>query len=76
MGFRIDTLWAFTHVDENDVEGIVGFHTGSGWMPMIAADRDRIESLRPLAERLARETGRPIKFSAFTTRTDLEDVTP
>lgn len=75
-GFRIDTLWAYTQVGGDNEEGIIAYFDGATWIPAIASDRNRLESLVPYAQAVADATGRPVKLSAFTTRTDLEDVTP
>jgi hypothetical protein len=74
-GFRIDEVHAYIVVGESGDEGIAAFHTGQGWMPMICADKARIESLRPMAESLARETGHEIKLVRFAVRTDVETIT-
>jgi hypothetical protein len=74
-GFRIGEVHAYLVVAANGDEGIAAFHTGQGWMPMVCADRTRIESLRPIAEQLARETGQEIKLVRFAVRTDVETIT-
>lgn len=64
-GFRITTLLAFTAIDENDEEGVCAQLTPSGWMPLIGADEARVAALRPIAEELERETGRPVTLKRF-----------
>jgi hypothetical protein len=75
-GFRITELHAFIAVDpRDDSEGVVGHmnpHTGV-MEAMIGADKDRIESLRPIAEEVARATGQPIKLVRFSQREDKEE---
>jgi hypothetical protein len=73
-GFRIDSVHAYVVLAENGDEGIAAFHTGEGWMPMICADWTRVESLRPMAEALARKTGQEIRLVKFANRTDVETI--
>lgn len=76
-GFRIGKVTAFVVVDENDdAEGIIAFMDSTGlWHPMIGADEDRIRSLRPVAEDLARRSGaRELKLVQFDNRTVVETI--
>lgn len=76
-GFRLTAVWAWVAVDpEDDQEGICGFRTPTGWLPMIGADEARIRQLRPIAEQLARASERPIQLVKFTTRENLEVIEP
>lgn len=43
-------------------------------MPLIAADKERVDSLRPYAVEIAKETGKTIKLIKFTTREDVEEI--
>lgn len=64
---RIETIVAFTQIDEIDEEGIIAFLGADGmWLPMIGADEARIRSLYPQAEETARLTGRPVRMLRFT----------
>ncbi len=73
MSFRIDEVTVFTSIGADDEEGVVAFMGRRTWMPMVAADTKRLAVLRPMAQAIARETGRPVmerKFSrAKTVRT-------
>ena len=72
---RIDCLYAFVAEDSGpDDEGIVGAKTIDGWMPLVGADMARVKSLRPLAEAIARQTGKTIKLLHFETRRELEII--
>lgn len=74
VGFRIEELWAFLAVHANDDEGIVGVHGQMGWVPAIAADKKRLDGLRPQIEFIAQETGQEIVLVNFSVRTDLGRV--
>lgn len=69
---RIDTLFAFIAVDEFGDEGVVGATLpGLGFSMLAGADLARIESLRPLAEKIAKATSKEIKLIQLTTRAEL-----
>jgi len=71
----ITEIWAFVASDHNG-EGVVGMKIRDTWMPLIAADRDRLEGLRPMAMQIAVETGKTIKLVKFTTREEVETIAP
>lgn len=64
---KIEEMYAFVSYDKGDPndEGIMGFKTENGWLPMVGADMDRIDSLRILANDAARATGMPYKILKF-----------
>lgn len=75
---RIDEMFAFVAVDEEDgTEGVcsVWMSPEEGHMPLIGADMNRVESLRPAAELIARQTGLTVRLVKFVTRVDLEEKT-
>lgn len=77
LGFRIETLWAFVAVHEDGDEGVTGFLAVDGtWMPMVAADRVRVDLLRPMAARIAKESGKPIRLVRLAGRVDEEEFLP
>ena len=45
---------------------------GAAWMPLVGADMARVESLRPIAEDIAKVTGKTVKLIVFETRKELE----
>lgn len=75
MPFKINELWAFVSTDEEGVEGVCAFRSVDGWLPMVAADVKRLSSLRPLANEVAKRTGRPVQLIKFTAREDIEMLT-
>lgn len=55
-GYHIVEIWAFLAVGGDD--DVIGYQLPNGnWISLVAADKRRIEDLRPLAERIARESG-------------------
>jgi hypothetical protein len=74
---RIDEMYAFVTVDPADhTEGIIGFNTPTGWMPMVGADTARVEYLVPLAQEMATSLGTPIHVLRFTVREEVMEITP
>lgn len=75
MQNKITTIHAFIAEEEDGSEGLCAFQSpGYGWIPMVAADPDRVQSLREYAEGIARSTGRPVKLIRFSVRSDLEVI--
>ncbi len=74
---KIDCLFAFITADTGpEDEGIVAAHMGDKWLPLVGADMDRIDSLRPLARQISQATGKNIVLAKFSVREDLEEITP
>lgn len=71
---RINEIFAFVSVDNNGNEGVCGFSTPEGMMPLIAADPERVESLRVIAKQLAGMTDKKIQLIKFTVREDMEVI--
>ena len=76
VGFRIKHIWAFTTIDENDTEGVIGEMRGLGWMPFVAADVTRLEILRPRAKAIASALGKEVRLSRFSIRSDVDVIKP
>ncbi len=74
---KIEVIYAFISIDEGpEGEGIVAALMGDKWMPLVGADMDRVESLRPLAMEVSRITGKRIVLARFGDREDLEELKP
>lgn len=74
-GFRIKDVWAFVAVGEDGDEGIMAMRQRDGsWMPMIAADEERIRLLRPIAEAQAEVTGTQVRLVRFHQRSEVETI--
>lgn len=70
---KIDAIWAFLSVD-NDTgnEGVITMRSVNGLMPMVAADEERLESMRPIAAMVAKNSGIKVRLVKFSVREDLE----
>lgn len=76
MSFKVETLWAFISAGDDGEEGLIGATTGSGtFVPFIAADRARLESLRPMAMQIAQQHAATILLVRFDLRTDVQKLT-
>lgn len=80
---KIDRLWAFVQEDTGpDDEGVLaaaGAISGLGrsvTLPLIGADMERINSLRPIAQQIADATGKPVKLLTFSVRTEVAVLVP
>jgi hypothetical protein len=74
---RIDHIWAFLSLDEGG-EGVCAAPLGHGMLtvPMIAADAKRLDSLKPIARKLANLFRKPVRLAKFTAREDVEIYQP
>lgn len=76
-GFRIMSLHAFVALDPaTDEEGVIAQRMIDGWMPMVAANPERLEQFRADATRIAKATGQTIKLVKFSVREDVETFSP
>ena len=75
MTLRIESMYAFIAVDpDDDTEGVIGFTAPSGWIPMVGADMEMVEKLRPMAEGIARAHTQTVKLVHFTQREEVEVI--
>ena len=59
-------MYAFVVADKDqDDEGIMGFRTHGGMMPMVGADMKRVESLKPIADEICKKIGKTYKIFKF-----------
>lgn len=68
MNLKIRELYAFISTDENGDEGIIGaIMPGSGgtFMPFVGADLARVESLRSIADQIAKAYNRTYEIRYF-----------
>ena len=75
---RIDQMYAFVVLDKDGTEGVAAMMVdgGRGWLPMVGADMARVESLKPLAQQLAKERGVEIRLLRFGNRELVETFKP
>lgn len=74
---KITEMYAFISVDEGG-EGVVGMtlpvNGRDTFMPFVCADKARMESLKHIAKKIAKESGKTIKLIKLTNRKDIEKL--
>jgi hypothetical protein len=74
---KITEMYAFISVDEGG-ESVVGMtmpiNGRETFMPFVCADKARMESLKLIAENIAKESGKIIKLIKLTNRKDIETL--
>lgn len=74
---KVEEIWAWVSVDPQDQnEGIITVNSPMGPMPMVGADKERMKSLRELAEQAAKNAGIEVKLLRFSTRSEIEIIPP
>lgn len=74
---KIEQMFAFVIVDDDGTEGIPAFQGPNGMaMPMVGADLERVESLRPIAEDMAKQLNKDVTLAVFEVRKDVEVIKP
>lgn len=77
MSKTIKAVYAYTVVNpETGEEGIAGLITPQGARPLIAADEETLEEIKPLAQTAATMMGRPVQLSEFSHRTRITELQP
>lgn len=75
--YKINEIYAFVAEEEHG-EGIIGrtvvIDNQLVFMPFVCADKSRMESLKPLAREIKKESGKTIKIIKLTKRTDVEVI--
>lgn len=74
MPLKIDEIFAFITTDDQGNEGICGFLSNLGWIPMVGADQAAIDKLKPMAKKITQETGKQIEICRFSKRESVETL--
>jgi hypothetical protein len=74
---RINQLWIVTFVNKAGQEVLVRAKLTSGdYVPLIAADSERLESIMSAAHDLAKTRNIKMRLIKLTNRLDIEDIAP
>ena len=73
-GQKIEAIYAWVATESDGGEGICSALMGDVHMPLVGADRQRMESLRPYAEAAARHFGVPVRLVRFSTLETLVEL--
>lgn len=72
---RIEQIWAALSLDEGG-EGVIAAPMGGMTLPLIAADKRRLDQIVPIAKRVANMFGKPVRLAKFSQREDVEVYQP
>lgn len=73
---HIDQMFAFVALDKDGTEGVVATMKEGVYYPLVGADMERVESLKPMAEKLAEQLGVPVTLLKFSVREEIETILP
>jgi hypothetical protein len=75
-GQKIERLYAWVATEPDGGEGVCGAYVPElgGLVPLVGADRERIESLRDHAAITRKASGYPVRMVEFSTRTNMEEL--
>ena len=74
---RINQLWFVTYINEAGQEIVAQAKAATGeYVPLIAADPARLESIVGAARGLAKANNLKMRLITFTNRLDIEDIEP
>ncbi len=75
---KIDKMFAYVVADKNtDDEGIVSMQMPNGLhMPLVGADMERAEALKPYAETIATTLNKEIKLIEFSSFKQISVIKP
>lgn len=71
---RIESMFAFIVLDSDNSEGIPAISKNGMALPLVGADMNRIDSLRPYAKQFARLNNVKVTLVKFTHREELEVI--
>ena len=71
----IDSVWMAISVDPKDnTEGVCGVRSGGVWIPLLAADDERLPFVIEQAYLIAKEKRCKVKIIRLTTRQDVKEI--
>lgn len=74
---RIERMYAYIVLDDDGTEGIPAVTAPNGLvLPMVGADMERMNQLRPQAEKAANDLKKPVFFCCFENRREIEVIRP
>jgi hypothetical protein len=68
---KIERLYAFVAEDGPGDEGLMAFADNQWWIPMVGADFARVESLRKVADRISKKTGKRYRVLEFVLKGEM-----
>lgn len=74
-GRKIGRLWAWIATEDDGGEGLPAVALGDTLLPLVGADRERIESFRDDVRALQRRAGLPMRLVCFENLVEIERLT-
>jgi len=71
---KIEEIYAYICEEEPGEEGLIAERIMGTWIPFVGADMERMESLREMAELIAKGSGKKVTLVKFSTRTEMEII--
>lgn len=72
---RIDALYAALSIDDGG-EGLIAAPVGTMTLPLVAADKRRLDIITPIARQVGRAFGKVVRIAKFSNREDIEIIRP
>ena len=70
---KVNQIYAFFSVNQDDdIEGLAAFVDKGTVIPLIAADKTRMEELKLIAQDMAKKEGMALRLVKFTSREEVE----
>ncbi|TIS92983.1 hypothetical protein [Mesorhizobium sp.] len=71
---RVDQIWMALSVDDNGTEGVCAVLVDDAWMPLVAADKQRLPLLQQQAAIIARRDQRLVRIVRLHDREEVSQV--
>lgn len=72
----INEMFAFVAINDEGDEGLMSMQTERGQLPLVGADMERIDLLRPLAQKFAKDCETEVRLMKFSQMEVLETYAP
>ncbi len=73
QGYQIEDIWAWVAIHGEDDESIVSHGMNGVHMPLMASKESTVRLLRPVAERIAKTSGKELVLKRFVATEHLVD---
>ena len=71
---RVDAVWLALSVDDDGTEGVCAILVNGTWMPLLAADEERLPFIIAQARAIARRDQRLVRIVRLHGREELEQI--
>jgi hypothetical protein len=71
---RIDAVWMAVSVDDDGTEGLCATLIDGAWIPLLAADKERLPFILEQARGVAKRDQRLVRIVRLHARTEIEQI--